>query len=56
MCKGQAQLFVLATELYEEKNLAASQPQRVAELRTLLEAKQAKSDKLLSADLKGQPH
>ena len=49
------ELFNLADDPYETTNLAASEPAKVKELRTLLDAEHAKDRPTLPPDLKGLP-
>jgi arylsulfatase A-like enzyme len=53
---GRPELFDLAVDPYEKNNLAATEPQRVAELQKLLRDQRAKDDPVLPADLEGQPN
>lgn len=52
---GNIQLFNIAADPYEQTNLVAAEPAKVAELQALLEAERAKDDPTLPADLKGVP-
>jgi len=52
---GQPELFNLAVDPYEKRNLAASQPERVAEMHRLLADEQSKDDPVLPVDLAGLP-
>ena len=47
------QLFNLADDPYEKKDLASTEPAKVAELQTLLTAERAKDNPELPADLVG---
>ena len=53
--QGKPALFNLATDPYEKQNLAAQEPQRVTELKSLLADQRAKDNPTLPPDLKGQP-
>jgi len=53
--KGNVMLFNLVVDPYEQENLADKQPGKVAELRALLAAEQAKDQRDLPADLMGVP-
>jgi len=52
---GKTELFNLAADPFEKKNLAAKEPQRVAELQALLKKQQASDNPTLPPDLKDQP-
>jgi arylsulfatase A-like enzyme len=54
--KGKAELFNIAADPYETKNLVAENPAKVEELAALLAAEKAKDDPKLPADLEGLPH
>ena len=54
--KGQPQLFNLQSDPYEKKNLAASEPDRLAELRELLGRQQALDNLEIPSDLAGLPN
>jgi len=56
MNKGRPALFNLAADPFEKEDLADKEPQRLADLRTRLDAEHAKDDKVMPADLKGLPH
>ena len=49
------ELFNIAADPYEKNDLAATQPQRVADMQRLLTEQQSKDDPVLPADLKGLP-
>lgn len=53
--KGKTELFNLAADPYEKKNLAAKEPDRVAKLQSLVNEQQAKDNPTLPSDLEGQP-
>ena len=53
--QGAAQLFNIAEDPYEKKDLAKAEPQRVAELKKLLETQKALDNPKLPEDLKGMP-
>lgn len=54
--KGAAELYQLANDPYERKNLAATEPAKVAQLRELLLAELAKDNPTLPPDLADLPH
>lgn len=54
--KGQQELFNIAADPYEKNNLAAKEPDKVAELTKLLVAEQSKENPIMPEDLKGLPH
>jgi arylsulfatase A-like enzyme len=53
--QGVEQLFNIAADPYEKKDLVKEQPERVAELKKLLEVQQALDNPKLPEDLKGVP-
>jgi len=55
MNQGRPQLFNLAADPYEKRDLADAEPERVAELQKLLAAERAKDVTELPADLVGLP-
>jgi arylsulfatase A-like enzyme len=54
--RGQPQLYNLSADPYEKTDLAASEPDKVAELTDLLSKEQAKDQPKLPADLAGVPN
>jgi arylsulfatase A-like enzyme len=50
------ELYHLAVDPFEKRNLASSEPERVAALRRLMADEQAKDDPVLPADLLGLPN
>ena len=54
--KARPQLFNLAADPYEKKNLAATEPERVAKLQKILNDEQAKDNATLPPDLEKQPN
>ncbi len=54
--KGQHELFNIAADPDEKNNLAAKEPDKVAELTQLLVAEQSKENPVMPEDLKGLPH
>lgn len=54
--KGAIELFQLGEDPFETTDLVASEPQKVAELKMLLAAEQAKDVQELPEDLVGLPH
>ena len=52
--KGEPELFNLAKDPYEKEDLAAKEPERLAELQNLLAEQHAKDRPDRPADLKGQ--
>lgn len=54
--KGQHELFNIAADPYEKNNLAAKEPDKVAELTKLLAAEKSKENPVMPEDLKGLPH
>jgi arylsulfatase A-like enzyme len=54
--KGKEELYNIAADPYEQKNLAQSEPAKLAELAELLAAEHAKDDPRLPPDLKGLPN
>jgi arylsulfatase A-like enzyme len=52
---GKAELYNLAADPYEKKDLAAAEPAKVAELRELIAAQQKLDNPKLPADLAGLP-
>jgi arylsulfatase A-like enzyme len=56
MKKGDDQLFNIVKDPYETTNLAAKEPERLAELKALLAVEFAKDNQVLPADLKGMHH
>ena len=53
--KGKPQLFNIAADPFEEKNLAATEPERLAELQKLLTDDQSKDNPTLPPDLRNHP-
>jgi hypothetical protein len=56
MNKAKPMLFNLAADPYEKDDLATKEPQRLVELRALLDGEAAKDVKVLPKDLEGLPH
>jgi arylsulfatase A-like enzyme len=54
--KGKTELYHIAADPYETKDLAAAEPAKLGELRAILEAEHAKDDPELPKDLAGLPH
>jgi arylsulfatase A-like enzyme len=54
--KGRVELFDLAKDPYEKKDLATDEPARVAELTTLMERQKALDEPEIPADLRNAPH
>jgi arylsulfatase A-like enzyme len=53
--KAEPELYQLADDPYETRDLAAAEPERVSQMRELLLAEQAKDEPKLPADLEGLP-
>jgi arylsulfatase A-like enzyme len=53
--KGKAQLFNLASDPYEQKNLAATKPEQVAEMQRRLSEQRKRDAPALPKDLEGNP-
>jgi arylsulfatase A-like enzyme len=54
--QGKHELFNITADPYEKNDLAAKEPEKLAELNKLLAAEQSRDDPVLPTDLKGLPH
>jgi arylsulfatase A-like enzyme len=54
--KGKAELYNIAADPYEKKNLAVEEPARLKELQERLVAEHSLDNPVMPEDLKGFPH
>lgn len=54
--QGKQELFNITADPYEKNDLAAKEPEKLAELTKLVAAEQSRDNSVLPPDLKGLPH